>query len=788
MGEQAVAEPSDAALISRIRTGDNDAYALLYERHKAAARGLARHLISSDTEVDDAVSETFTKVLSVIQRGGGPGDSFRPYLLTSVRRTVYDRHRAGRRENITDEIELYDPGVPFVDPALEGLEQKMIVRAYLSLPERWQAVLWHTEIEGRKPADVAPLLGLSANGVAALAYRAREGLKQAYLQMHLAATPPKACRPTLDILGAYVRGGLAKKETARVEAHLDDCSDCRAIYLELKDLNRSLRTLVGPLILGVGGAAYLLKGGIFGGALFWWKTLPKRQQQALAGGTAVAVAVAAGLLALPAGNELPLPKKAEPRPPAVARPQRPAPVKPAPAPAPVPKPVPAPGDPAVVPPPVPRPVSSTPSPRPSRLDAEIGTVGVLLRGKPGIVAMTVRNSGGGASRPIAADVALPPGVGFTGGATGRTAAAWAPLVAPGGGWSCRPMEEVLRCAHGPLRPRATASAYLHVLVADDAPLGPPVSLALRQDGGKAALKAEADRGVQEAGMPARFATDGNVRIVQAGNALMSCPAGKPGCEEARNRKGTELDNDFWPMKPIDLDDAPGTASSSAADLTFGGKVLWAGLYWSGVESGEEKTARLRVPGGAYTTVKAQDADAVKLPGYGAYQAFADVTSKVTESGRYWVADVPTRTGVAKYAGWSLVVVVSDPAAPLSRTMILDGPKALGPTGADRVDVPVDGLLPAAIPARIGVVAWEGDAQLGEDRVLLSGDGRTAATSLGGANAFVSSAAGAVGPRMTYGVDVVSYTARLRGKPLLSLTTKTDAYVAGVVTVTAPLRS
>ena len=55
----------------------------------------------------------------------------------------------------------------------------MIARAFASLPERWQAVLWHTEIEGARPADVAPLLGLTANSVAALAYRAREGLRQA---------------------------------------------------------------------------------------------------------------------------------------------------------------------------------------------------------------------------------------------------------------------------------------------------------------------------------------------------------------------------------------------------------------------------------------------------------------------------------------------------------------------------------------------------------------------------------------------------------------------------------
>lgn len=224
----ALSGPSDAALISLIREGDTTAYAVLYERHLGAARGLARHLIEGDA-AEDAVQETFAKVLDVLRRGGGPQSGFRPYLLTAVRRTVYDQYRSGKRVTTTDEIEMYDPGVPFVDPALQGLERSMISRAFLSLPERWQAVLWHTEIEGQKPAEVGPLLGLTANGVAALAYRAREGLRQAYLQMHLAASPQADCRPVLDKLGAYVRGGLGKRESRPVEQHLGQCPDCKEI-------------------------------------------------------------------------------------------------------------------------------------------------------------------------------------------------------------------------------------------------------------------------------------------------------------------------------------------------------------------------------------------------------------------------------------------------------------------------------------------------------------------------------------------------------------------------------
>ena len=71
---------------------------------------------------------------------------------TALRRNAYDRTRAGSRVQVSDDLTPYDPGVPFVDPALEGLERSIVSRAYTSLPERWQTVLWHTEVEGLSPA------------------------------------------------------------------------------------------------------------------------------------------------------------------------------------------------------------------------------------------------------------------------------------------------------------------------------------------------------------------------------------------------------------------------------------------------------------------------------------------------------------------------------------------------------------------------------------------------------------------------------------------------------------
>jgi len=256
--------PSDAELITAVRSGDTAAFGPLFDRHVGAARALARQLTRDPNEADDLVSEAFAKVLTVVQAGGGPDVAFRAYLLTALRRNAYDRTRQTSRVQVTDDLSAYDPGVPFVDPALEGLEKTIVSRAYSSLPERWQTVLWHTEVEGLNPAEVAPLLGLTANGVAALAYRAREGLRQAYLQQHLMGPLETDCQPYSDRLGSYARGGLSKRETAQVEGHLEGCSRCRALVLELTEVSHGMRAVIAPLVLGLAAAGYLSAGALLG--------------------------------------------------------------------------------------------------------------------------------------------------------------------------------------------------------------------------------------------------------------------------------------------------------------------------------------------------------------------------------------------------------------------------------------------------------------------------------------------------------------------------------------------
>src|SRR3954453_13095316 len=75
--------PGDAELISAVRGDDVDAYGELFARHVGAARRLARQLAGAG-DADDLVSDAFTKLLTVLQRGAVPDLPCRSSLLTAV--------------------------------------------------------------------------------------------------------------------------------------------------------------------------------------------------------------------------------------------------------------------------------------------------------------------------------------------------------------------------------------------------------------------------------------------------------------------------------------------------------------------------------------------------------------------------------------------------------------------------------------------------------------------------------------------------------------------------------
>jgi RNA polymerase sigma factor (sigma-70 family) len=156
-----------------------DGFADLYAEHRQAARRTALALVPADA-ADDIVAEAFARVLARLAAGGGPRGAFRPYLLAAVRNLARD-WLAERKRTVPVPLDPRAQRVPGAGELVAAAEeQRMTRRAFESLPARWRAVLWQTEVERRTPAELARTSGMSPNAVAQLASRARFGLAVAW--------------------------------------------------------------------------------------------------------------------------------------------------------------------------------------------------------------------------------------------------------------------------------------------------------------------------------------------------------------------------------------------------------------------------------------------------------------------------------------------------------------------------------------------------------------------------------------------------------------------------------
>ncbi|WP_203137564.1 sigma-70 family RNA polymerase sigma factor [Microbacterium sp. JZ31] len=247
----------DADLVLRSRSGDRDAFGELWRRHYRSAIVVARSVTTS-IDADDLVQEAYARIFQAIQRGGGPTGSFRAYLFTSIRNTAAGWGRASR-DTALDELEaLVDPGTT-EDATIAALDRSLTHTAFRSLPARWQEVLWYTEVERRGPADVAPLLGMKPVAVAQLAFRAREGLREAWIQAHLNAVDAGSeCQWTIEHLGAHTRGNLGARNRERLDRHLRACARCTIVASEAQEVGSRLALVLLPVTLGVSATASYL--------------------------------------------------------------------------------------------------------------------------------------------------------------------------------------------------------------------------------------------------------------------------------------------------------------------------------------------------------------------------------------------------------------------------------------------------------------------------------------------------------------------------------------------------
>jgi RNA polymerase sigma-70 factor, ECF subfamily len=189
----------DAALLDRLRAGDEAAFMELVERHHAALVRLAQSFVSSRAVAEDVAQETWLGVLKGIDRFEG-----RSSLKTWIFRILVNRAKTrGERESrsvpfsslATDDEPTVDPerfldagawssppraweGEP-VERLLAGEARGVIDAAIAELPSAQRQVITLRDVEGLDAADVADLLEITDGNQRVLLHRARAKVRGA---------------------------------------------------------------------------------------------------------------------------------------------------------------------------------------------------------------------------------------------------------------------------------------------------------------------------------------------------------------------------------------------------------------------------------------------------------------------------------------------------------------------------------------------------------------------------------------------------------------------------------
>jgi len=161
-------------LVEGCRQGSLPSFERLYEEHGERMKSIARNLLGSVAEAEDAVQDAFLKVYRGLGRFRG-GSAFSTWVYRILVNVCYDRLRSRRRS-----IERPMPARIALAPSGETDHPlRLSIEAALSrLEERERAAFLLCEVEGFSHREAAEVLEVSEGSSRALLFKARRRLQQ----------------------------------------------------------------------------------------------------------------------------------------------------------------------------------------------------------------------------------------------------------------------------------------------------------------------------------------------------------------------------------------------------------------------------------------------------------------------------------------------------------------------------------------------------------------------------------------------------------------------------------
>lgn len=178
-------------LLARLRAGDDRAYERLVVEQGGRLLAVARRFLRNEEDARDCLQECFVQAFRALPRFEGHSK-----LSTWLHRIVVNaalmklRSRRARPEEPIEPLlpsfqedghstVTYRDWSPSAEELLERAEVRDLVRAAIDrLPDSYRTVLVLRDLEELDTAEVAELLGVTANAVKIRLHRARQALRQ----------------------------------------------------------------------------------------------------------------------------------------------------------------------------------------------------------------------------------------------------------------------------------------------------------------------------------------------------------------------------------------------------------------------------------------------------------------------------------------------------------------------------------------------------------------------------------------------------------------------------------
>jgi RNA polymerase sigma-70 factor (ECF subfamily) len=256
----AAAAASDDELLAAVRQGDAAALEALLARYQPQLYRFGLRMCGNVEDAGDVAQESLISMARSLRDFRGES-SVSSWLYTIARRFCMKKRRRSKfapaREESLDAPgstagQLADPA-PNPEQIAGNRELEMaLVRAIdaLEIPQREVLVL--RDIEGLSAAEVATVLGISVDAVKSRLHRARLAVRHELAPVfgqQAIETPRRSTCPDVPMLfSRYLEGEIDPAMCATLEAHLAQCSDCRAACDSLKRALAVCRQLPTPQV------------------------------------------------------------------------------------------------------------------------------------------------------------------------------------------------------------------------------------------------------------------------------------------------------------------------------------------------------------------------------------------------------------------------------------------------------------------------------------------------------------------------------------------------------------